>query len=307
MLYMSEIAYSIELGRKVSKQEIRSLQNSNKLFDPSAFECPDKNCRVPLSCACWDRSKHFKRQPFFYLSSREYIHSFNCAYVTEKEVAEGIKMEISLMSEAQNNNTVIVLENSKEYARKEESDDSNNGIISNPKSRRNKTNTHTKNSPTTKHFRNLASFVAMYYDPDVDNNFPIKLNFHFETRTPELNVNISNTKMVSTLQNLFYPIQKPISLKKFHIFFGYAKIVKLNNQGLAQVIFIDNDQISLYFNLNSYPNNDILKIYAGTLNNIDKLKELLVFFEGAFTFSNKKIQAIPLTKQFYKSLYFLEN
>lgn len=41
---MSEIAYSIELGRKVSKQEIRSLQNSNKLFDPSAFECPDKVC-----------------------------------------------------------------------------------------------------------------------------------------------------------------------------------------------------------------------------------------------------------------------
>ncbi|ELS0478087.1 hypothetical protein R4Y59_002698, partial [Enterococcus faecalis] len=260
---MSEIAFSIELGRKVSKQEIRNLQSSNKIVDSSAFECPDKNCRVPLSCACWDKSKNFKRKPFFYLSSREYIHSFNCEYVTEKEVAEGIKMELSLITAAQNNNTVIVLENSREYARKEDSSDSKTSRVSNPKRSSNKLNTHTQNSPATRHFRNLASFVSMYYDTDVDNTSPIKLNFQFEPRTPELSVNISNTKMVSTLQNLFCPVQKPINIEEFHIFFGYAKIVKLNDQGLSQVIFTNNDQISLYFNLNSYPNNGFLKKYAG--------------------------------------------
>ncbi|MFB5292258.1 hypothetical protein ACE4WU_05055 [Enterococcus faecalis] len=35
---MSEIAYSIELGRKVSKQEIRSLQNSSNTANKTILQ-----------------------------------------------------------------------------------------------------------------------------------------------------------------------------------------------------------------------------------------------------------------------------
>lgn len=305
---MTEVAFSIEQNKKISKQQVREWQQKKKITDSTQFRCLDENCKVPLSCACWKKGQ-YKREPYFYLTTREKHHVFNCNYASPKEIKDGIAADIEQVYETQQNKKSIVLGNPKPTGisktdagevpttAKDTSDSVDTHTI------RTQTNELTHSERAT-HYRNLDSFVSMYYDPSISNNYSISLRFSFEDRTTPVPEGITGLDGKSSFNELFSSIQKPIATNEFHIFHGKAKIIRKNDKGFCQVLFSDNDVIKLFFNLNNVPRNSDIKKVADPVEELETLKEVQVYFEGAFCFVEKQLKAIPLTKEFYRSLLF---
>ncbi|MDT2884594.1 hypothetical protein P7H71_09550 [Lactococcus lactis] len=318
---MSEVAFSLERKLEINKAQVRSWQHQSLVTDKTKFECLDPKCKIPMSCACWEEGTH-KREPYFYPTfKKEHPHVFGCNYASPKEIKEAITKEVEQAFESQQKRTEIVLGNPKSFSTttgtsttaSDSTASDGNDDKSKTKSIRTQV-TEMEHMEQSTWYRNLASFVSMYYDEKINNLSPITLRLSFDKRDNFDVSQLTGARTQSSFSRFFHEITTSnVPLDELHIFFGKAKIIKLNNNGLCKIIFTNKPFIKLLFNVNHIPSNINIKKYIGTKNNLEKLPELVVYFEGALSFIDQfkkdgttypQLTAIPLTKEFYRSLYF---
>lgn len=314
---MSEVAYSIEMKNEISKADIRKLQHSGTITDKTKFKCLDPKCEIPLSCACWEEGQ-YQREPYFYPTrKKESPHVFNCKFVSEKEIKEAVQSEVEQVYKALQIRTEIVLGSPASYSKSKEKTSNNATSETDTSETRAKTKrvtTELQHKEQSTWYRNLQSFVSMYHDTKINNYSPIKLNLAFEERENYNVKQIKGTKISSNFNEFFYQISaRNVPLNTLKVFYGKAKIIELDDKGFCKVVFTDKPSIYLPFNINQVPRNQFIKSMAGKGNDKAKLKEIMVYFEGAMSFVRvhkegrttfDRFITIPLTKEFYRSLYF---
>lgn len=318
---MSEVAFSLERKLEINKAQIRSWQRQSLISDKTKFQCLDPKCHIPLSCACWEEATH-KRQPYFYPTfKKEHPHVFGCNYASPKEIKDAITHEVEQAFESQQKRTEIVLGNPKSFSTTVgTSTTTSDSTASDASDDKSKTKTVRTQITEMEHreqstwYRNLASFVSMFNDEKINNLAPITLKLSFDNRDNFDVSKLTGARIQSSFSRFFYEITTSnVPLDELHIFFGIAKIIKLNNNGLCKIIFTNKPSIKLLFNVNHLPDNINIKKYIGMQSNLENLTELVVYFEGALSFIRQpkkdgttypQLTAIPLTKEFYRSLYF---
>ncbi|WP_406834577.1 hypothetical protein ABLU29_07470 [Lactococcus lactis] len=318
---MSEVAFSLERKLEINKAQIRSWQRQSLISDKTKFQCLDPKCQIPLSCACWEEATH-KREPYFYPTfKKEHPHVFGCNYASPKEIKDAITHEVEQALESQQKRTEIVLGNPKSFSTTTvTSTITSDSTASDTSDDKSKTKTVRTQITEMEHreqstwYRNLASFVSMFYDEKINNLAPITLKLSFDKRDNFDVSKLTGARIQSSFSRFFYEITTfNVPLNELHIFFGKAKIIKLNNNGLCKINFTNKPSIKLLFNVNHLPDNINIKKYIGIQSNFEKLPEVVVYFEGALSFVEQakkdgttysQLTAIPLTKEFYRSLYF---
>ncbi|HDT8014643.1 TPA: hypothetical protein RD634_002740, partial [Enterococcus faecalis] len=165
---MVERAFSEELGEEVSAKVAYRKSMKGEITDKKAFHCIDPNCAIQLTCINFGEPKG--KRFYFTTSCREALHNIDCSEITVADRKEQISTEHELAKKTiQKDGTIRMSQSLNKVAStiKTEVEDKSGIIVTN------ETNSTTKNGTIreTRNIYSLASFVELYYDPMIDNDW----------------------------------------------------------------------------------------------------------------------------------------
>lgn len=303
---MVERAYSEELKRNISADEVWKLKNQGVLKDQHAFRCFDNECKVRLTFYGWDSPKVSHR---FTIQNRDISghHVHGCLAIGPEEEGKQRKEGLNEIENAIGVGETIVLGNTLPKTislglRKHD----NIMPIQQENGKKSKPNKSTKRKRVQKkHVNELGNVIDMFNSPDIDNRVFLETQFRLQ-RKIEKKVSVLGLSGLRSLEELFFNIDNGVNPKVnfFHIFYGRAHLEhpewakKPNQKNIIQLIYNGNSELTILTNRVGLER--ILK----KENRIDELlhsgEKFDLYFGGFFDENGK---GKSLTQAMYRSFY----
>ncbi|EOI30456.1 hypothetical protein [Enterococcus faecalis] len=278
---MVERAFSEELGEEVSAKVAYRKSMKGEITDKKAFHCIDPNCAIQLTCINFGEPKG--KRFYFTTSCREALHNIDCSEITVADRKEQISTEHELAKKTiQKDGTIRMSQSLNKVAStiKTEVEDKSGIIVTN------ETNSTTKNGTIreTRNIYSLASFVELYYDPMIDNDWQ--------------QVRIKD-ELIS-LNELFVPSSETSVGNRIRIYMGVGKIT-IFKKTILKVVFSDFPENPIFTNKDRAmrQNKEIISKY------VDSDEEIKIYFRGYFGKKDGKFKYLSFHEQsIYKDLFF---
>lgn len=197
---MSEEAYSMELGKKISAIEAHRKSLSGELTNAKAFRCWDENCCIDLTCSNWGKWRN--KRIYFTPAKRDCLHAFNCNAVSHNDEQYRVNIETLQGKKTVIKNGIIEMKkNLTKSISKKDTDEGGDSVGGTAISRR--TVSIGGKQFESRNISSIKTYINFYNDDDIDNNVcKIRIDGKILTLN-QLFVNIRENKLTG-VNRIFY-------------------------------------------------------------------------------------------------------